>query len=657
MKKLSTLILLAILSFFNAYSNTTSSSIDGTWYVKEIGIYANNFNWEEWGWDKYEMITNYLPALNPELDNVITFTETGTNGDGKPIGTYENNVGEDGLNGAFTDTDKSWDFTDRLRTVPTGTGTWVLDGTAVTITVGGVDYILNIEAGSSADEMSLATPLDYLSDQVSWTDTDWSYEELAHTSQKMWYSLTKTVSEPDLEPVAPMNVQVTNVTSDSFTLTWENDPLSTGTNIFIEDPEAASGNIYVTTAAQGVTSYVYTGDQNGVTISGDKVYIARLEALPDADYNAYTEALVNMNEPNGNTFAYDPNFHIYICFGQSNMEGAAIPEAQDRVAKSRFQVMQSLSCPNLGRESGKWYSAIAPLCQCYTGLSVADYFGRTMVDNLPNEVSVGVVHVAIGGSDIRVFDKDIYGDYLDTYPDAWFQDKLDAYGRNPYQHLIDLAKEAQKSGVIKGILLHQGETNAGDANWPSYVQSVYNNMLTDLSLNANEVPLLAGQVGHSDQGGQLSDMNTIIDQLPSTVSTAHVISSSGCTIQDDNIHFDAAGVRELGSRYANKMMEILNGGATDVNDNRFEGYKLGQNVPNPVSNSAKISFNIAQAGQVSLKVYSAQGAEITELVGSSLNAGSHSVEFNSDNLSSGIYFYTIKVNGYVETRKMIVSSL
>lgn len=260
-----------------------------------------------------------------------------------------------------------------------------------------------------------------------------------------------------------------------------------------------------------------------------------------------------------NGFAQDPNFYVYLCFGQSNMEGSATIEPQDTTVgvDSRFQVLQSYDCSNLGRSKRSWYTAVPPLCHCYTGLSPADYFGRTMVAHLPDSIKVGVIHVAIGGCDIRLFDKDIYQDYDSTYPEAWFLDKIKAYGGNPYEHLINLAKLAQQDGVIKGILLHQGETNTGDDQWPSYVKTIYNNMLTDLSLNPDSVPLLAGEVVDADQGGVCASMNSIIARLPDFIPTVHVISSSGCTAKSDSVHFNSEGCRKLGRRYAVKMLSLM----------------------------------------------------------------------------------------------------
>ncbi|NPD44763.1 MULTISPECIES: sialate O-acetylesterase [unclassified Lentimicrobium] len=256
-------------------------------------------------------------------------------------------------------------------------------------------------------------------------------------------------------------------------------------------------------------------------------------------------------------FSQNQNFHIYLCFGQSNMEGSAAIEEQDRVVDPRFKMMASMDCPNLERGKGKWYTANPPLSQCYSGLSPADYFGRTMVEELPQDISIGIINVAIGGCDIRLFDKDLYQNYTRTYPEDWFIDKVNGYEGNPYQCLISLAKKAQKDGVIKGIILHQGETNTGDEQWPNYVKTIYENILSDLSLNAKEVPLLAGEVVHEEQGGICASMNPIINQLPDLIPTAHVISSRGCLVREDSVHFNSEGVRELGKRYAQEMLSLV----------------------------------------------------------------------------------------------------
>lgn len=249
------------------------------------------------------------------------------------------------------------------------------------------------------------------------------------------------------------------------------------------------------------------------------------------------------------------NFYIYICFGQSNMEGQGAIEAQDLNVNSRFKVFQALDCPDQGRTKATWYTAVPPTCQCGSKLSPADYFGRTMVENLPDSISVGIINVAVGGCDIRLFDKDIYRDYDSTYKENWFTSKVANYGWNPYKYIIDLAKLAQKDGVIKGILLHQGETNTGQTQWLSYVKKIYNDMLQDLSLNAGSTPLLAGELLQTGDNC-CSSMNPIINRLPETIPTAHVISSAGCLGQD-KAHFNSVGYRILGKRYAIQMLSLM----------------------------------------------------------------------------------------------------
>jgi hypothetical protein len=256
-----------------------------------------------------------------------------------------------------------------------------------------------------------------------------------------------------------------------------------------------------------------------------------------------------------NLSAQDSNFYIFLCFGQSNMEGQGTIETQDITVDSRFRVFQALDCSNLDRIKGTWYTAVPPTCQCNSKLSPADYFGRTMVANLPDSITIGIINVAIGGCDIRLFDKDIYQDFDSTYKESWFTSKVADYEGNPYKYLIDLAKLAQKDGIIKGILLHQGETNTGQTEWLSYVKKIYYDMITDLSLNADSVPLLAGEL-LSTEDNCCSSLNPIINQLPDSIPTAHIISSLGCPSQD-KAHFNSEGYRKLGRRYAIQMLSLM----------------------------------------------------------------------------------------------------
>lgn len=239
------------------------------------------------------------------------------------------------------------------------------------------------------------------------------------------------------------------------------------------------------------------------------------------------------------------------------MEGAARPEAEDLKSPGpRFLLMPAVDDAQRGRTMGKWCEAAAPLCRPNTGLTPADWFGRTLIETLPDNIRVGVIHVAIGGIRIEGFMPDQIAEYVKTAP-GWMKGMLEAYGNNPYERLVTLAKRAQQDGVIKGVLMHQGESNTGDPEWAQKVQSVYDHLLGDLQLKPEEVPLLAGEVVQANGEGQCVAMNKQIDELPKTLHTAHVVSSTGCSNGPDKLHFDAAGYRELGRRYGEKMLELM----------------------------------------------------------------------------------------------------
>ena len=286
------------------------------------------------------------------------------------------------------------------------------------------------------------------------------------------------------------------------------------------------------------------------TTENDEEYLAEAERLK--------KAIANLTQWIGVPDSADPNFQIYLCFGQSNMEGNATPEAQDyENVPERFQVMAAVNFSNPKREMGKWYTAVPPICRQGTGLTPADYFGRTMCENLPEEVRIGVVHVAIGGTSIKGFMEEYVADYVAGEAD-WFKNIMSNYDNNPFRRLVDMAKKAQQYGVIKGILMHQGETDGGMGNWTENVKKVYERLLSELNLSADNVPLLAGETVQSNLGGACGGFNKVIATLPNVIPTAHVISSKDCPQRGDGLHFTAEGYRIIGKRYAETMLDILN---------------------------------------------------------------------------------------------------
>ncbi len=257
--------------------------------------------------------------------------------------------------------------------------------------------------------------------------------------------------------------------------------------------------------------------------------------------------------------AVDPNFYIYLCFGQSNMEGNAQEESVDKVdVDERFQLLATCNFSSPSRTKGNWYKAVPPLVSPTGHLGPTDYFGRTMVAALPSNIKIGVVPVAIGGCKIEMFDKDSYkteiakGDYSAGLANQH-------YGGNPYKRLIDMAKKAQEVGVIKGILLHQGCSNNNESSWPNMVKKIYDDILKDLGLNAADIPLFVGETLRKENGSDACYMhNEQVAKMPSVISNSYVISSEGCDgNHPDPWHFCAEGYRILGKRYAQAPLKVL----------------------------------------------------------------------------------------------------
>ena len=256
--------------------------------------------------------------------------------------------------------------------------------------------------------------------------------------------------------------------------------------------------------------------------------------------------------------APDPDFHVYLAFGQSNMEGFPGIEAEDKTGVDpRFQMLAAVDFADLGRQAGAvvpGHSAAVPqLHRPVPGRFLRPNHGGAVCRSASR---VGVVNVAVAGCKIEMFDRDAWQAYAATA--AAVDDAKSS--RNTAATRISASSTwgawRSSSGVIKGILLHQGESNTGDTEWPHKVARIYRDLLADLKLDAARVPLFAGEVVNADQQGAAASVNEIIAQLPKVVPTAHVVSSKGCEARRDHLHFTPAGYRELGRRYASAVLEL-----------------------------------------------------------------------------------------------------
>lgn len=265
--------------------------------------------------------------------------------------------------------------------------------------------------------------------------------------------------------------------------------------------------------------------------------------------------------------APNPNFHIYIAYGQSNMagNGEIVPSVDQAKDPKNFLMLASHTASASSRKGqtsqsikmGEWYPAIPPMFHAFEQLSPADYFGRAMVDSLPG-VTVGIIPVAIGAVSIRAFDKDQYQKYFQTDGKdimswGWPKD----YDNNPPGRILELAKKAQQVGVIKGFIFHQGESDGVDDNWRRTVYKTYKDVIDALGLNENDVPFVAGEM-LQESGACCSSKNPGIAMLKNNFKKFGLASSKGLKGNGkDPYHFGREGVIELGKRYASEMLKLI----------------------------------------------------------------------------------------------------
>lgn len=270
----------------------------------------------------------------------------------------------------------------------------------------------------------------------------------------------------------------------------------------------------------------------------------------------------------------DPNFFIFLGIGQSNMQGKAPIESKDRNSTSEFTdddwarykkmvIVDSYNPANVG----KWLPAKPPIVRSDTQLGVTDYFGRYLVKGLAPEYKVGVVVVAVDGCQIEAFSKNqtTAKNYINnSSTGSWVKEAAAYYGNYPYGKLVEYAKKAQESGVIKGIIFHQGESGANDSSWLRDVYALYNNLLADLNLSNDSVPFIAGEPLRYYNGNPApaSGARQYVDMLPSYFKQqsgkdiAYVASSEGLGNYDE-YHFSSSGYRTLGKRYGEIMLPLL----------------------------------------------------------------------------------------------------
>ena len=257
-------------------------------------------------------------------------------------------------------------------------------------------------------------------------------------------------------------------------------------------------------------------------------------------------------------FAQDPNLHIYLAYGQSNMSGQATITDTDRQTNPRFLVLRAGNHSN--QKVGEFYPAAPPMGHSQSKVGIVDFFGRKMIKELPDSITVAVANVAIGGQSIDLFDKDRNTAYVQNAKnknDTWWIQYLEEYGGDVHKRIVEMGKIAKQKGVIKGFLFHQGEADYQMKDWPERVKKVYDQFIEELELDPEKTPILLGELAPT---GDLGWRNDAVKEAADLIPNGYVISAQGCpAIKEPSytLHFTRDGYQTLGERDAEKMLELL----------------------------------------------------------------------------------------------------
>lgn len=192
--------------------------------------------------------------------------------------------------------------------------------------------------------------------------------------------------------------------------------------------------------------------------------------------------------------------------------------------------------------------------------------------------------------------------------------------------MVDLATLAQKDGVIKGFIMHQGETMPDSTKWPGQVKRVYDSLISDLKLIPSKTPLLVGEVLYKSAGGDAGGHNATIDTLSRVIPNSYVISASGLSGQDQ-WHFTAASERTFGTRYADKMLALESSAVKKETDN----------IPNQLRQPIAITGDVVRMNMKGHFSY-----RITTISGKVLQTGKGTGAFSAgSDLMPGIYFLSV----------------
>lgn len=236
--------------------------------------------------------------------------------------------------------------------------------------------------------------------------------------------------------------------------------------------------------------------------------------------------------------------HVFLLMGQSNMAGYDELHPEDTTT-----VPGVYRIPTVGNNGYSWEPAAHPLHNRLPsdrfGLGLP--FAKEYQKKHPN-VIVGLIPVAWGGAGIDRLNK----------------------GTATYYDAINKAKYAQKNGLIKGVLWHQGESDTVNEELANAYESKLHQLISDIrtDLNIPELPFIVGNLAEFYGTGKehcapqrVKQINTVkqtLHDLPLKIKYTGFVKSSGCSSIDHyNVHFDRKSYIILGKRYVAKFEEII----------------------------------------------------------------------------------------------------
>ncbi|MGC3972308.1 MAG: sialate O-acetylesterase [Pirellulales bacterium] len=223
-------------------------------------------------------------------------------------------------------------------------------------------------------------------------------------------------------------------------------------------------------------------------------------------------------------------FHLFLLVGQSNMAGRGKVEPSDQTPNPRVLMFN---------KEGAWVPAVDPMHfdKPTAGVGLGRTFGLLAAEADPT-ITVGLIPCAHGGSPIE----------------SWQPGKFFAQTKgHPWDDTMLRAKAALEHGTLKGILWHQGESDANDNAAPTY-QAKLDDLVTRFrkELSADDVPFIVGQLGKFADAPwaiQKEQIDAAHRGLPERVKNTAYVSAEGLQHKGDKGHFDSPGYRELGRRY------------------------------------------------------------------------------------------------------------